>query len=217
MRRIFLFSELGERSPAKAALTRLTGQLHTRTLRGTYLDCPIALPPDLVVLEPAPLAAIEGLAPAIAKHPVVARVPWLLILDPEQLHLAPQLTCADFAVRGFAAAELCARAERLTQARPKRDALLRSGPLLLDLAARTAKLGELGLDLAPQEFALLRYLLQHPGRALSRDQLLDAVWGPLYQGGPRTVDIHVRRLRAQLGGSADLLVTVRGHGYRWSA
>jgi hypothetical protein len=217
MRRIFLFSELGERSPAKAALQRLDGQLHTRLLRGTYLDCPIALPPELMVVEPAPLAPVEGLAPAIAKHPVVSRVPWLLILDAEQLHLAPQLTCADFAVRGFSAAELCARAERLTQARPKREALLRSGPLHLDLAARTVKIGEQPLQLAPQEFALLRYLIQHPGRALSRDQLLNAVWGPLYQGGARTVDIHVRRLRAQLGDSARQLATVRGLGYRWSS
>jgi DNA-binding response OmpR family regulator len=94
---------------------------------------------------------------------------------------------------------------------------LRSGPLYLDLAARTVKIGEQPLELAPQEFALLRYLIQHPGRALSRDQLLNAVWGPLYQGGARTVDIHVRRLRAQLGDSARQLATVRGLGYRWSS
>lgn len=217
MRRIFLFSELGERSPAKAALQRLDAQVQSRLLRGSYLDCPIALPPDLMILEPAPLAAIEGLAPAIAKHPVVARVPWLLILDREQLHLAPQLTCADFVVRGFEPAELRARAERLTQTRPKREAVLRSGQIHLDLAARSAKVGELPLALAPQEFALLRYLLQHPGRALSRDQLLDAVWGPQYQGGARTVDIHVRRLRQQLGDAAAQLHTVRGLGYRWTA
>lgn len=216
MRRIFLFSELGERSPAKAALQRLDGQLHTRILRGNYLDCPIALPPDLMVLEPAPLARIEGLAPAIAQHPVVARVPWLLILDVEQLHLAPQLTCADFVVRGFAAAELCARADRITQVRPKREAVVRSGQLQVDLGARTAKLREQTLSLTPQEFALLRYLIQHPGQALSRDQLLDAVWGPQYQGGARTVDVHIRRLRAQLGESAVHLVTARGSGYRWT-
>ena len=191
-------------------------QLHFRPLRGTYLDCPIALPPDLVIIEPAPLKPIEGLSPAIASHPVVSRVPWLLVLDPQQLHLAPQLPCADFVVRGFDPAELAARAERLLHTRPKREALLRSALVTLDLAARNARVNDQPLQLTPQEFALLRYLMQHPGRALSRDQLLDAAWGPAYTGGARTVDIHIRRLRAHLGQSAHHLQTLRNLGYRWA-
>lgn len=190
-------------------------QLFVRPLRGTYLDCPIALPPDLLVIEPSPLKPIEGLSPAVANHPVVSRAPWLLILDPQYLHLAPQLTCADFAVRGFEPAELAARAQRLLHNRPKREALLRSAQVTLDLAARTARVNDQTLQLTPQEFALLRYLMQHPGRALSRDQLLDAAWGPAYTGGPRTVDIHIRRLRAHLSQSAHHLQTLRNLGYRW--
>ncbi len=190
-------------------------QLYLRPLRGTYLDCPIALPPDLLVIEPAPLKPIEGLAPAIANHPVVARSPWLLVLDPQQLHLAAQLPCADFVVRGFESAELTARAQRLLHTRPKREALLRSAQVTLDLAARLARLNDQTLPLTPQEFALLRYLLQHPGRPLSRDQLLDAAWGPAYTGTARTVDIHIRRLRVHLGPSAHHLQTLRNLGYRW--
>lgn len=215
MQRIFLFTELGERSPAKAALQGMHLQLHVRPLRGTYLDCPIALPPELLVLEPSPLKPIEGLSPAIASHPVVSRAPWLLIIDTQHLHLAPQLTCADFLVRGFDPAELTARVQRLLHLRPKREALLRSAQVTVDLAARVARVNDQALPLTPQEFALLRYLVQHPGRALSRDQLLDAAWGPAYTGGPRTVDIHIRRLRAHLGQSAQHLQTLRNLGYRW--
>ncbi len=208
---------MSDRSPARLALAQSDWQVTARLLRGTFFDCPIALPPDLVVVEPAPLKSIEGLAPALAQHPVIARVPWLLVLDPQRLHLVPRLTCRDFVVRGCEPAELLGRAERLLGAAFHRDTVLHSGLLALDLQAHQAKLGDARLTLAPQEFALLRYLLQNQGRALSRDQLLHAVWGQRYQGGPRTVDVHIRRLRARLGAEASRLQTLREVGYQWTA
>jgi len=207
---------LGERSPARGALGTTDWHVTARVLRGTWIDCPIALPPDLVVVEPAPLRAHEGIGPALAVHPVVARVPWLVVIDPERIHTAPRLACADFIVRGFAVAELIARAERLWTARPLRDTIIRSGPVVIDLQAHRAHLGELPLQLTPQEFALLRHLAANPARPHSREQLLHAVWGSGYSGGARTVDVHVRRLRVRLRHAAVHLETVREVGYCWS-
>jgi DNA-binding response OmpR family regulator len=72
------------------------------------------------------------------------------------------------------------------------------------------------LDLTFKEFELLKYLAQHPGRVFSRQQLLSEVWGYDYFGGTRTVDVHVRRLRAKLGPEHETLIgTVRNVGYRF--
>jgi DNA-binding response OmpR family regulator len=72
------------------------------------------------------------------------------------------------------------------------------------------------LDLTFKEFELLKYLAQHPGRVFTRDQLLQEVWGYDYFGGTRTVDVHVRRLRAKLGTDNEALIgTVRNVGYRF--
>jgi DNA-binding response OmpR family regulator len=72
------------------------------------------------------------------------------------------------------------------------------------------------LDLTFKEFELLKFLAQHPGRVFSRDQLLREVWGYDYFGGTRTVDVHVRRLRAKLGPENENLIgTVRNVGYRY--
>ena len=72
------------------------------------------------------------------------------------------------------------------------------------------------LDLTFKEFELLKFLAQHPGRVFTRAQLLQEVWGYVYFGGTRTVDVHVRRLRAKLGPEHDALIgTVRNVGYRF--
>ena len=71
------------------------------------------------------------------------------------------------------------------------------------------------LDLTFKEFELLKFLAQHPGRVFTRAQLLQEVWGYDYYGGTRTVDVHVRRLRAKLGDHEALIGTVRNVGYRF--
>ncbi len=94
--------------------------------------------------------------------------------------------------------------------------VIRSGEVVVDEATYTAKLGTRVLDLTFKEFELLKYLAQHPGRVFSRDQLLQEVWGYDYFGGTRTVDVHVRRLRAKLGPEHETLIgTVRNVGYRF--
>ncbi len=94
--------------------------------------------------------------------------------------------------------------------------VIRSGEVTVDDATYTAKVGSRVLDLTFKEFELLKYLAQHPGRVFSRQQLLSEVWGYDYFGGTRTVDVHVRRLRAKLGPEHETLIgTVRNVGYRF--
>ena len=93
---------------------------------------------------------------------------------------------------------------------------LRTGDLLIDESAYTARVRGQVLDLTFKEFELLRFLAQHPGRVFSRAQLLQEVWGYDYFGGTRTIDVHVRRLRAKLGAEHEALIgTVRNVGYRF--
>jgi DNA-binding response OmpR family regulator len=93
---------------------------------------------------------------------------------------------------------------------------IRSGELTIDEATYTARLRGRILDLTFKEFELLKYLAQHPGRVFTRAQLLQEVWGYDYFGGTRTVDVHVRRLRAKLGAEYESLIgTVRNVGYRF--
>jgi DNA-binding response OmpR family regulator len=94
--------------------------------------------------------------------------------------------------------------------------VIRTGEVVVDDATYTATIGSRALDLTFKEFELLKYLAQHPGRVFTRDQLLQEVWGYDYFGGTRTVDVHVRRLRAKLGPEHETLIgTVRNVGYRF--
>jgi len=96
--------------------------------------------------------------------------------------------------------------------------LISSGGLQIDEAAYTAKLEGRSLDLTFKEFELVKFLAQHPGRVFTRQQLLQEVWGYDYFGGTRTVDVHVRRLRAKLGTDHEQLIgTVRNVGYRFTS
>ena len=88
--------------------------------------------------------------------------------------------------------------------------------MVIDEHSYTARLRGRALDLTFKEFELLKFLAQHPGRVFSRAQLLQEVWGYDYFGGTRTVDVHVRRLRAKLGVEHESLIgTVRNVGYRF--
>ena len=93
---------------------------------------------------------------------------------------------------------------------------IRSGDLAIDEATYSARLRGRVLDLTFKEFELLKFLAQHPGRVFTRAHLLQEVWGYDYFGGTRTVDVHVRRLRAKLGPEHEALIgTVRNVGYRF--
>ncbi|HRY09452.1 MAG: response regulator transcription factor [Actinobacteria bacterium] len=104
---------------------------------------------------------------------------------------------------------------RLADAEQADEPEIRHGELLIDEGSYTATVRGRVLDLTYKEFELLKYLSQHPGRVFTRQQLLQEVWGYDYFGGTRTVDVHVRRLRAKLGPEHEALIgTVRNVGYR---
>ena len=108
-------------------------------------------------------------------------------------------------------------ARRLAAAAPvdADSGVTKAGELVIDEHSYSAKLRGRVLDLTYKEFELLKYLAQHPGRVFSRAQLLQEIWGYDYFGGTRTVDVHVRRLRAKLGAEHEALIgTVRNVGYK---
>jgi DNA-binding response OmpR family regulator len=94
------------------------------------------------------------------------------------------------------------------------EAILRFGPIVMDLESHTVSNDGREIRLTAKEFMLLQYLLEHRGRVLSRDLLLGDVWGYRYTGGTRTVDVHVRRLREKLPVLVDALVTIKQFGYK---
>lgn len=122
----------------------------------------------------------------------------------------------DLILAGAGPAEFDARI-RLLLSTNVTDGLIQAGGVVIDEAAYSAKLGDEPLDLTYTEFELLKYLVLHPGRVFSREHLLADVWGYDYFGGTRTVDVHIRRLRAKLGPEHESLIgTVRNVGYRFS-
>ncbi|MCE9626699.1 MAG: response regulator transcription factor [Candidatus Eisenbacteria bacterium] len=125
----------------------------------------------------------------------------------------------DYLTKPFSPRELVARVKALVRrARPSgMSRAIEIGVLRVDIDAREVKLSDVKLDLTPREFDLIAFLARHPGRVLSRDELLRKVWGYDYVGETRTVDVHVRRLRAKLGDSAECIETVLGAGYKFVA
>jgi DNA-binding response OmpR family regulator len=125
----------------------------------------------------------------------------------------------DYLTKPFSPRELVARVQALLR-RSKSggtEPVIEAGGLVVDANAREIRfMGNL-LALTPREFDLLAFLARHPGRALSREELLRKVWGYDYVGESRTVDVHIRRLRLKLGESNRLIETVTGAGYKFVA
>ena len=96
------------------------------------------------------------------------------------------------------------------------EARISASGIVIDEASYSVKVHDKPLDLTYKEFELLRFLATHPSRVFTREQLLSEVWGYDYFGGTRTVDVHVRRLRAKLGDMEQVIGTVRNVGYRFN-
>ena len=130
----------------------------------------------------------------------------------------------DYLVKPFSIRELLARVRamlRRVDLEGRRQAgpadRVRSGPLLVDVTSRTASLDGVPMHLTRKEFELLHVLVSNPGRAFSRDFLVERIWGREFDGFDRAVDTHVTRLRRKLGPLGDRIVTVWGVGYRFTA
>lgn len=162
----------------------------TRVVRTTGIDCPLIL----VLTE-------GGLAVAASDWGMDDVI--LTTAGPAELEARLRLTAGRLAAGAAGADD--------TQ-------IIASSGLVIDEATYTARLEDRTLDLTFKEFELVKFLAQHPGRVFTRQQLLQEVWGYDYFGGTRTVDVHVRRLRAKLGSEHETLIgTVRNVGYRFVA
>ena len=120
----------------------------------------------------------------------------------------------DFILDQASLAEVDARLRMFENFKPRQGPGDVSSGLVIDVGTFTAKINAVALDLTFKEFELLRFLNENPGQVFSREQLLSEVWGYDYFGGTRTVDVHIRRLRAKLGEHEALIGTVRNVGYR---
>ena len=124
----------------------------------------------------------------------------------------------DYLVKPARLAELLARLDVVTQRRRatgrSAEQTVTEGDVVVDLAAREVEVGGAPVALTAKEFELLEVLVTRPGAAVSRQQLMDAVWGDAYVAISRTLDVHMTGLRAKLG-RPGLISTIRGYGYRW--
>ena len=204
--------------PALPALELLGHHVHTIPADPAHLvNAPSA---DVVVLDArGDLLAAKSLCRILNTTGLDA--PLLLVVgDGGFAAVSGDWGITDVVHRGAGPAEVEARI-RLALARgaaehPATTRVQTSG-LTIDEATYSAKLHGRPLDLTYKEFQLLHFLATHPSRVFTREQLLSEVWGYDYFGGTRTVDVHVRRLRAKLGDVEQLIGTVRNVGYRFIA
>ncbi len=174
---------------------------------------------DLVVYE---LSTLEhGDASAVRRRVLDAGEAALLFIVKEELLAAfacPQSPTCDFVVSGASEAEFEARIRMLLGScdESSPSEIIHVDGMTLNLATYQVNVNDEPVDFTYLEYALLAFLVTHAGRTYSRDALLRHVWGFDYYGGSRTVDVHVRRVRAKLGPDlANHLETVRGVGYLW--
>jgi len=202
--------------------------------RGGY-DCRCVDRPDLVASQEleeaadfwsgAVVSALDDLTGALAfcrhvRKREVPLSPLLIVVAPAQI---PDLQLRDdlfddFCAQPNAPAEIVPRLEHLfwRAGRGLRPDILEYGPLQVNLETYQAAVAGRVLDLTYMEYELLRFLAAHPAKVFTRETLLSRVWGYEYYGGARTVDVHIRRLRAKLGEEhAHLIQTVRSVGYRF--
>ena len=186
-------------------------------LRDTLFDLDVAV---VLVQFRSDLDAGAAVCRTIRRHPSRPEVPVIALVDESTLADFPLDCGADDVLRTDCSAREAGLRVRLCLWRRDilgREGLMKVGDVVVDVEGMAVTLKGLPVDLTYKEFSVLRHFLQHPGVALSRGRILDAVWGRDYLGGDRTVDIHVRRLRAKLPPLADCIQTVHGVGYRYAA
>ena len=178
-------------------------------------------PPDLILLDwMLPLTSGLEVCRRLRRAPETRDTPIIMLTARgEETDKVRGLDSGadDYITKPFSPAELVARIKAvMRRSQPSHGSeQLQFADLTMDLAAHRVRRNGRDVHLGPTEFRLLRHLLQHPGRVFSREQLLDAVWGHDVYVEPRTVDVHIRRLRKALnqGEEPDLIRTVRAAGY----
>ena len=176
--------------------------------------------PDLVLLD-LMLPGSDGLSvcKALQRGRETASIPVIILTAKgEEIDriVGLELGASDYVVKPFSIREVTLRIRSVLKRRTAtgEPMILHCGAIALDTAAHDARVNGHSVELTLTEFKLLEDLMRHKGNARSREQILDSVWGYSFEGYARTVDTHVRRLRAKLESAADNIETVRGVGYR---
>ena len=200
-----------------------TGYTATRVASGRdALDAVRARAPDLIVLD-VMLPHVDGLEVCrlLRANEHTATIPIIMLTaraEESERIVGLEMGADDYLAKPFSPNELVARVRALLRRAQRHDAPsgrpLSLGAIVVDPDRHTVSLDGRDVALTAKEFLLLAYLLQHRGRVLSRDILLEEVWGYRYTGGTRTVDVHVRRLREKLPPLTEALVTVKQFGYK---
>ncbi len=182
----------------------------------------LAAPADLVILD-VMLPGFDGYEVLRRIREVDPLAPVIMLTargDVDDRIRGLDLGATDYVVKPFAFAELAARVRAHLRTADRGSAAARSdvvevGDLRLDLLRREVTLGDDAINLSAREFALLEYLMRHPGQVLSRQQILDGVWGISHDPRSNVVDVYIRYLRTKLGDRGNALIeTMRGMGYR---
>lgn len=157
-------------------------------------------------------------AAVIRKLRAETEAPLVAVLEPADLSdFDWKAGAADFVLAGAEGIELEARLSRLSRLEDRESSeVIRRGEISVDRDRFEVRVRDEVLDLTYKEFELIAYLVTRPGRVCTRGALLREVWGYDFFGGTRTVDVHIRRLRAKLGPRAHMIETVRNVGYRFS-
>jgi DNA-binding response OmpR family regulator len=209
---------LSDRPPEAAlpALADLRPDLKVEPLTAAVVDHIRELEPGAVIVDAAEHPA-QAWSVLLILQQAEPRIPVIAIVDRDQIERYPWHEVVDELVYpGAPPAEVGLRIAMLRRRAGVSDgSSIRLGPLAIDADSYRVTASGRPLDLTFKEFELLRFLASHPGRVFTRPALLREVWGYDFYGGTRTVDVHVRRLRAKLGPEHEQLIqTVRSVGYR---
>ncbi len=177
--------------------------------------------PDLVILD-LMLPELDGLevCKRIRSDSQTAMLPIIMLTakaEESDTILGLELGADDYVTKPFSPKALVARVKALLrrlERRPDDATQLEYGTLVLDLDRHEARVKGREVPLTAKEFGLLEHLLRHPGRVLTRDVLLNSVWGYDYYGTTRTVDVHVRRLKQKIPLLNDVILSVKSLGYK---
>jgi DNA-binding response OmpR family regulator len=216
-----LYVLLADRAPGEVlpALADLLLDLKVEELSVAAVRDVLALRPRVVLVDAA-LNPGQAFAVLRVLRERDAQVPLVVVVERRDLERLPWERFADeLLFPGAHEAEIRVRLAMVQRRLGQGEGdLVRLGPLVLDVGSYSVTVAGRPLDLTYKEFELLRFLAERPGRVFTRPALLREVWGFDFYGGTRTVDVHVRRLRAKLGPEHEgLIQTVRGVGYRASA
>lgn len=182
---------------------------------------------DLVLLD-IMLPEIDGLEVCrrLKSSPQTSGIPIIMLTaKAEEIDrvLGLEMGADDYVVKPFSMRELIARVKAVLRRSHKdgktKEDVLTIGPLRIDFSSYQVWLHDEPVALTPKEYELLKLLVTNPGRAFSRDELLERIWGYEYYGDTRTVDVHIRHLRAKLAAApevSDAIETIRGVGYRFT-